>query len=184
MSNIPVHRILREIKHPAWIPVNVDGTAPAVLGTATAPVLGDFQPVGIGAADYVIGMSPNTLTYMGDAGQMLTLNGYNTAFTQEDHTGDGDSVIQMRDIDLETPGVRQLSCVAPSGFTWVPAFLHTVARDAMKRPMVIKDTYATGKSVEQSFNIAALSHPIEAKGVLKIEADLTPHGGATETGLS
>ena len=40
--------------------------------------------------------------------------------------------------------------------------------------MTIKDTYATGKTVEQAFYIASLSHPIEAKGVLKIEADLTP----------
>ena len=34
----------------------------------------------------------------------------------------------------------------------------------------------------RQFYIASLSHPIEAKGVLKIEADLTPHGGATEDG--
>ena len=183
MSNIPVHRILREIKHPAWTPVNVDGTDPVTAGTAMVAA-GDFQPVGVGAGDFVVGTSPNTITYKGDAGQMLTLNGYNTAFAQDDHTGDGDSVTQMRDIDLETPGARQLSCVAPSEFSWVPAFLQTVARDAMKRPMVIKDTYATGKTVEQSFNIGSLSHPIEAKGVLKVEADLTPHGGATETGLA
>ena len=184
MSNIPVHRIARVVSHPAWTPVNVDGTAPTPAGTSMAPGMGDEQPIGIGSAGLVIGTSPNTLTYKGDAGQMLTLNGYNTAFTQEDHTGDGDSVIQMRDIDLETPGVRQLSCIAPKDFTWVPAFLHTVARDADKRPLTLKDTYATGKTVEQAFYIASLGHPIEAKGVLKIEADLTPHGAATEAGLT
>ena len=48
--------------------------------------------------------------------------------------------------------------------------------------MVIKDTYATGKTVEQSFYISSLSHPIAAKGVLKIEADLTPHGAGDRSG--
>ena len=51
--------------------------------------------------------------------------------------------------------------------------------------MTITDTYATGASaVSQKFLIGNLSHPIEAKGVLKIEADLTPYGAATETGLA
>ena len=184
MSNIPVHGILRTISHPAWIPVSVDGTVPLVAGTATAPVAGDEQPLGIGSANFVIGMSPNTITYKGDSGQMFTLSGYNTADTIEDFTGDGDSVAQMRSVDLEVPGTRQLSCTVPADFTWVPAMLHTIFRDTAKRPLTLKDTYATGKTVEQSFYIASLSHPIEAKGVLKIEADLTPHGGATEAGLT
>ena len=43
----------------------------------------DFQPLGIGAADYlVIGMSPNTVTYKGDSGQMFTLSGYNKTFSK------------------------------------------------------------------------------------------------------
>ena len=63
-------------------------------------------------------------------------------------------------------------------------FLQTVFRDPTKRPMTIVDTYATGITVSQQFLIGALSHPIEAKGVLKIEADLTPYGAATETGLA
>ena len=63
-------------------------------------------------------------------------------------------------------------------------FLQTVANDANERPMTITDTYATGASVSQQFLIGSLSHPIEAKGVLKIEADLTPYGAATETGLA
>ena len=48
--------------------------------------------------------------------------------------------------------------------------------------MVITDTYATGISVSQEFRISALSHPIEAKGVLKIEADLTPYGRGDRDG--
>ena len=63
-------------------------------------------------------------------------------------------------------------------------FLQTVFRDSMKRPMKITDVYATGVMVSQEFLIATLSHPIEAKGVLKIEADLTPYGAATETDLA
>ena len=184
MSNIPVHGILRTISHPAWIPVSVDGTVPLVAGTATAPVAGDEQPLGIGAANLVIGMSPNTVTYKGDAGQMFTLSGYNKTKQIDDHTGDGDDTVQMRGVKLQIPGARQLSCVVPSGWTWVPELLSTVDNDSEERPMTIKDTYATGKTIEQQFYIASLSHPIEAKGVLKIEADLTPHGGATETGLS
>ena len=184
MSNIPVHGILREIKHPAWTPVSVDGTVPATGGTATAPAAGEYQPLGLGSADLVVGTSPNTVTYKGDAGQMFTLSGYNKTKQIDDHTGDGDDTVQMRGVKLQIPGARQLSCVVPSGWTWVPELLSTVDNDSEERPMTIKDTYATGKTIEQAFYIASLSHPIEAKGVLKIEADLTPHGGATETGLS
>ena len=50
--------------------------------------------------------------------------------------------------------------------------------------MTITDTYATGASVSQQFLIGGVGHPIEATGVLKIEADLTPYGAATETGLA
>ena len=184
MSNIPVHGVERTVSHPAWIPVNVDGTPPAVAGTATAPIAGGEQPLGIGPAGIVQGLAANTITYKGDSGQMFTISGYNTADTIEDFTGDGDAATQMRSVDLEVPGTRQLSCTVPIGFTWVPAMLHTIFRDQMKRPFTLKDTYATGKVVEQAFYIASLSHPIEAKGVLKIEADLTPHGAATEAGLT
>ena len=184
MSNIPVHGIRRVLSHPAWTPVNVDGTVPTVAGTATAPGPGDEQPVGVGAGSFVTGTSPNIITYKGDSGQMFTLSGYNKTKQIDDHTGDGDDTVQMRGVKLQIPGSRQLSCIVPAGWTWVPAFLSTVDNDADERPMVIKDTYATGKTVEQSFYIASLSHPIESKGVLKIEADLTPHGGATEAGLT
>ena len=63
--------------------------------------------------------------------------------------------------------------------------LQTVANDPTERPMVITDTYDYGGlSVSQQFLIGGVGHPIEAKGVLKIEADLTPYGAATETGLA
>ena len=81
MSNIPVHGILRVLSHPAWTPVSVDGTAPVAAGSSTAPGMGDEQPVGLGSGDFVIGTSPNTVTYKGDAGQMFTLSGYNKTKT-------------------------------------------------------------------------------------------------------
>ena len=90
----------------------------------------------------------------------------------------------MRSVDFEVPGTRTLSCVVPSAWTWVPAMLHTIFRDATKRPLTVRDTYASGKTVLQQFYISSLSHPIASKDVLKIEAELTPHGGATETGLA
>ena len=62
--------------------------------------------------------------------------------------------------------------------------LHTVAYDSDERPMTITDTYATGVSVISEVSHQQSGHPIEAKGVLKIEADLTPYGAATETGLA
>ena len=182
MSNIPVHGVERTASHPAWTPVSVDGTAPTDGGTATA--VGDPQPFGVGSAPFITGTTPNIHTFKGDDGQMITISGYNTADTIEDHSGDGDSAAQMRSVDFEVPGTRQLSCVVPAGWEWMAKFLQTVFRDSMKRPMKITDVYATGVMVSQEFLIATLSHPIEAKGVLKIEADLTPYGAATETDLS
>ena len=183
MSNIPVHGILREIKHPAWLPVSVDGTAPAVAGTG-AVAIGDYQPVGVGSGDFVVGPVTNNVTYKGDSGQMFTLSGYNKTKQIDDHTGDGDDAVQMRGVKFQIPGARQLSCVVPAGWHWVPELLSTVDNDADERPMTIKDTYASGKTVEQEFLIASAVHSIEAKGVLKIEADLTPYDAATETGLT
>ena len=175
MSNIPVHVILREFKHPAWTPVSVDGSA---ITSASAD---DYQALGVGSADKVVGGN----TFKGDAGQMFTLSRRTTsADTIEDHSGDGDAVAQMRSVGFETPGPRTLSCVVPSGWVWLPAMIRTVFHDANKRPMTVRDTYATGKTVEQDFYVASFTDGIASKDVLKIEAELTPHGGATETGLA
>ena len=173
MSVIPVAGVERTASHPAWTPVSVDGTA------VTGAMVGDAQAFGVGVADAMVGGN----TFKGDSGQMITLSGYNTADTIEDFTGDGDSAAQMRSVNLEVPGTRQMSLTVPAGWEWMAKFFHTVFRDANKRPMTIVDTYATGITVSQQFLIASLSHPIEAKGVLKMEVDLTPYGGATETGL-
>ena len=174
MSIIPVHSIERTASHPAWTPVSVDGSV------VTGATVGDPQAFGIGTADKDVGGN----TFKGDSGQMITISGYNFAKTNEDHTGDGDDAVQMRGVGLQVPGTRQLSCIVPVGWEWMAKFLQTVANDATERPMTIVDTYATGVLVSQQFLIASLSHPIEAKGVLKIEADLTPYGAATETGLA
>ena len=174
MSNIPVSSIERDVKHPAWTPVSVDGTA------VTGAMPDDYQPLGIGAADKTVG----ALVFKGDAGQMFTLSGVNSADKIEDHSGDGDDVAQMRSVDFETPGSRTLSCVVPAGWGWVPALIRTVFHDAAKRPMTIRDTYSTGKTVSQQFLVASFTDPIAGADVLKIECELTPYGGATETGLA
>ena len=174
MSSIPVSKVERTASHPAWTPVSVDGTV------VTGAVPGDPQPFGVGVADKVVG----ALTFKGDSGQMITIDGYNFTKKNEDHTGDGDDAVQMRGVGFQMPGTRKLSCVVPAGWEWVPRLLHTVANDANERPMTITDTYATGASVSQQFLIGGVGHPIEATGVLKIEADLTPYGAGTETGLA
>ena len=174
MSNIPVHSIERTASHPSWTPVSVDGS---VITGATA---GDDQAFGIGTADKAVGGN----TFKGDSGQMITISGYNFTKTNEDHTGDGDTAVQMRGVGLQVPGARQLSCIVPAGWVWVPKMFQTIANDATESPMTITDTYATGASVSQQFLIGGVGHPIESKGVLKIEVDLTPYGAGTETGLA
>ena len=182
MSSIAVHQILREVRHPAWTPENPDGTAPTAVGTSVVAANG-WQPVGTGEADFMQGDSTNHLLFDGDAGQMFTISGHNTGYTQNDVTGDGDDVVQMDDFDVEVPGTRSLSAIQPTKLGWLSKFLHTVANDAMRRPMEVRDTYETGKTVQQAYWISNLAAPTEAKGVLRIEADLTPKGKATETGL-
>ena len=88
MSNIPVAEVERTASHPAWTPVSVDGSV------ITGATVGDAQAFGIGVADKDVGGN----TFKGDSGQMITISGYNTAATIADHTGDGDSAVQMRDI--------------------------------------------------------------------------------------
>ena len=182
MSSIPVHKLLREVRHAAWTPENPDGTPPTTMGTSTVDANG-WQPVGIGTEDFVQGDMTNNLTFDGDAGQMFTIGPHNTGYTQSDVTGDGDDVQQMDDFDVKVPGTRSLSCIQPVGLGWVLKFLFTVANDAMRRPMEVRDTLETGKTIQQSYWISNLALPTEAKGVLRVEADLTPKGAATETGL-
>ena len=124
MSVIPVAGVERTASHPAWTPVSVDGSI------ITGATVGDDQAFGIGVADQAVGGN----TFKGDSGQMITISGYNTADTIEDFTGDGDSATQMRSVDLEVPGTRQLSFTVPAGWEWMAKFFQTVFRDANKRP--------------------------------------------------
>ena len=124
MSNIPVAGVERTASHPAWTPVSVDGSV------ITGAMVGDDQAFGIGTADKAVGGN----TFKGDSGQMITISGYNTADTIEDHTGDGDDAVQMRSLDLEVPGTRQLSCIVPAGWEWVPKMLQTIFRTTPRAP--------------------------------------------------
>ena len=85
------------------------------------------QAFGIGTADKAVGGN----TFKGDSGQMITMDGYNFAKTNEDHTGDGDDAVQMRGVGTcRCLALGKLSCVVPSSWSWIPAMLHTVAYDA------------------------------------------------------
>ena len=163
MSSIPVHKILREVRHAAWTPENPDGTAPAEAGSSTVAPNG-WQPVGTGEGDYVQGDATNFLTFDGDSGQMFTIGPHNTGFTQSDVTGDGDDAVQMDDFDVKVPGTRSLSCIQPVGLGWVLKFLLTVANDAMRRPMEVRDTLETGKTIQQSYLHLESGAPHRGKG--------------------
>ena len=132
MSNIPVHSIFREVRHPAWTPINPDGTTPA----GTAPVANGWQPIGHGREFIAAGT-----TWKGDAGQMMTLSGYATQDTVVDHSGDGDNAQQMRSVDFEVPQTRSLSFIVPATWQWLARFLWTVFRDATKRPLELRETH-------------------------------------------
>ena len=186
MSNIPVNGILREVRHPAWTPVNVDGTSPTLSGTSTNAA-GDWQPIGIGR-ELVQGTSPNTKTWKGDAGQMMTLSGYSTQDTISDDSGDGDDAAQMRSHDFEMPQTRALSCIVPATWQWLPRFLTTAFRDAMKRPIELREThYMSGTRTvrtTQQFLVETIPQVIESKSVLKIDGvTLQPFDRATEEGM-
>ena len=155
MSNIPVHQILREVRHLAWTPVNPDGTTPALLGSAVAPAPNDWQPIGYGR-EIVRGTAPNTTTWKGELGQMLTLSGYNTMDTIVDHTGDGDDAVQRRSVEFEDPQSRTLSFIAPAGFQWLARFLTLCFRDGPpKRPFELRETHYDVAAAAAAINLAA-----------------------------
>ena len=125
MSNIPVHQILREVRHLAWTPVNPDGTTPELAGAAVAPAAHDWQPIGYGR-DLVTGAGSDTVTWRGDMGQMLTLSGYSTQDTIVDHSGDGDDAQQMRSVEFEVPQTPDALVHRAGGLSVARAVPHAV----------------------------------------------------------
>ena len=157
MSNIPVHQILREVRHLAWTPVNPDGTTPELAGAAVAPAANDWQPIGYGRDLVKVGSAAaDTVTWRGDLGQMLTLSGYSTMDTIVDHTGDGDDAVQRRSVEFEDPQSRTLSFIAPAGFQWLARFLTLCFRDGPpKRPFELRETHYDVASAVAAVNLAA-----------------------------
>ena len=89
-------------------------------------------------------------------------------------------------LDFEVPGARTtLLSSCRLGGTWLPKMLTYHCERCHRAPDDhYVDTYATGVSVSQQFLIGVVATQSRAKGVLKIEVDLTPYGAATETGLA
>ena len=122
MSNIPVHGVVRTASHPAWTPVNVL-TGQHLHGWRARrrllllEALSRFG-VGLGSASVHRHDARTSITFKGDDGQMITISWlqyrrHHRGF----HSGDGDSAAtQMRSVDFEVPGTRQLSCVVPVGW--------------------------------------------------------------------
>ena len=132
MSNIPVAKVERTASHPAWTPVSVDGSV------ITGAMLGDAQAFGIGTADKAVGGNTFQGRLRPDDHHQRLRHGRHDEDTRATET----TRTQMRSVDFEVPGARQLSFVVPTGWEWMAKFFQTVFRDAAKRPMTIVDTYA------------------------------------------
>ena len=107
-SGLLIHQVVLEIRHPAWRPVNPDGSSPVVAGMGAVD-LNDWQQLAFGSAPKVAGASPNTVTYRPDNGLKVMLTPFGTSDLIEAHTGDGDTVEQMVSHEIETLKNRTLS---------------------------------------------------------------------------
>ena len=153
--SIPTHALRREIRHPAHTPVCFDGSSPILTGTGSNG-LNDWQPIGVGDADYLDGASPNQRRFKADAGSKMIISGYSTGETIEDDTGDGDGSVQMRDRSFRVPGGRSVSFIVPKSWTWLAPFLNLVKNDrAPKRPFELRETRYELAAASAAINLGA-----------------------------
>ena len=153
-TGLLVRQVLLDIRHPAWTPVNPDGSTPVLAGTgAVAP--NGWQPIATGQAGRVDGVSPNTVTYRGDNGLMVKLSPFDTQDKIEDHTGDGDSVAQMVSHRFETLQNRTLSFDWDVRVKWIPRFVWAVFDDPTKRPFEIRERFVALTAVSAAVNLTA-----------------------------
>ena len=153
--SIPTHALRREIRHPAHTPVCFDGSSPILTGTGSNG-LNDWQPIGVGDADYLDGASPNQRRFKADAGSKMIISGYSTGETIEDDTGDGDDSLQMRDRSFRVPGGRSISFIVPKGWVWLAPFLNLCKNDrAPKRPFELRETRYEAAVANAAVNLAA-----------------------------
>ena len=140
-TGLIVHQVVLEIRHPAWRPVNPDGSSPVVAGTGAAG-LNDWQPLAFGVAPKVVGGGVNTVTYRPDNGLKVMLTPFGTGDLIEDHTGDGDTVAQMVSHEFETLKNRTLSFDWTTRGKWIESLIWRVFDDRNpKRPLEIRETW-------------------------------------------
>ena len=140
-AGLLVHQVMLEIRHPAWRPVNPDGSSPVAAGTG-AVALNDWQLLAFGQADQVQGNAPNTVTYRPDNGLKVMLTPFGTADMIEPHTGDGDTVEQNVSHEFETLKNRTLSFDWTRKGKWIESLIWRVFDDrSPKRPLEIRETW-------------------------------------------
>ena len=140
-AGLLVHQVVLEIRHPAWVPRNPDGSSPVVAGTGVAG-LNDWQPLAFGSVSKVVGASPNTVTYRPDNGLKVMLTPFGTADMIEEHTGDGDTIEQNVSHEFETLKNRTLSFDWTRKGRWIESLIWRVFEDrSPKRPLEIRETW-------------------------------------------
>ena len=140
-AGLLVHQVMLEIRHPAWRPVNPDGSSPVVAGTGVAG-LNDWQPLAFGVAPKVVGSGVNTVTYRPDNGLKVMLTPFGTSDMIESHAGDGDTVDQKVSHEFETLKNRTLSFDWTRRGKWIEQLVWLVFEDrSPKRPLEIRETW-------------------------------------------
>ena len=154
-AGLLVHQVMLEIRHPAWRPVNPDGSSPLVAGAGAAG-LNAWQPLAFGSADMTVGMAPNTVTYRPDNGLKVMLTPFGTADMIEPHTGDGDTVEQNVSHEFETLKNRTLSFDWTRKGKWIERLIWSVFDDrSPKRPLEIRETWVDIPEAVAAINLAA-----------------------------
>ena len=152
-TGLLVHQVLLDVRHPAWVPVSPGGETPRVFGAGVTPVAGDWQPLAMGSRPRDVGTSSDYVRFGPDNGLMVTLSPYATSDTIEDHTGDGDTVVQMVSHQLEVPQSRTADFDWTDNGKWLERFVWTVFDDPQKRPLELRERYvsvASGDGGDQS----------------------------------
>ena len=164
-AGLIVHQVMLEIRHPAWRPINPDGSSPVVAGTGVAG-LNDWQPLAFGQAPKVVGAGVNTVTYRPDNGLKVMLTPFGTGDLIEDHTGDGDTVAQMASHEFETLKNRTLSFDWTARGKWIESLVWRVFDDRNpKRPLEIRETWVDIPEAVAAINLGA-GYPALSVGAL------------------
>ena len=150
-----VHEVLLDVRHPAWVPVSPGGETPRVFGAGVTPVANDWQPLAIGSRARDVGTAADYVRFDPDNGLMVTLSAYGTSDTIEDHTGDGDTVVQMVSHQIEQPQERTLDFDWTDKGKWIERFIWTVFDDPPKRPLDLRERYVTVEAAAATINLGA-----------------------------